>query len=56
MATKTAYITVRLEIHNPEVDEITDEDVEEVINEMDYNFEVEGEFQITDTEICGINE
>lgn len=55
MVTKTVYITVRLEIHNPEVDEITDEDVQEIISEMDYSFEPVGKFQL-ETEICGINE
>jgi hypothetical protein len=55
MATKTTYITVRIDIDNPNVDEITDEDVQEIINEMDYYFETEGDFRL-ETEICGINE
>ncbi len=55
MATRTVYITVRLEIHNPNINEITDEDTEDVISEMDYHFEPVGDFQL-ETEICGINE
>ena len=55
MATKTVYITVRVEIHNPKVRRITDEDVQNILNEMDYHFESTGDFQL-ETEICGINE
>jgi hypothetical protein len=54
MATKTVYITVRLDIDNPNVDEITDEDAQEIIDEMDYRFEING--KEIDSEICGINE
>ena len=54
MATKTAYITVRIDIHNPNVDEIKDEDIQNIVNEMDYHFEPIGDFQL-ETEICGIN-
>ena len=55
MATKTVYITVRIDIYNPNVDEITDEDIQNTISEMDYHFESTGDFQL-ETEICGINE
>lgn len=55
MVTKTAYITVRLDITNDKVETITDEDVQEVINETDYTFGNVGDFKI-ETEICGQNE
>lgn len=55
MATKTVYITVRLNITNEKADIISDEDVENVINETDYTFGNVGDFEI-ETEICGQNE
>lgn len=55
MATRTAYITVRLNIDNPNVKEITDEDINHIINETDYEFKDVDDFQI-DTEICGRND
>ena len=47
MATRTIYLTVRLDIDNPKADEITDEEVDEIISEVDYEI---------DTEICGKND
>ena len=38
MATRTIYLTVRLDIDNPKADEITDEEVDEIISEVDYEF------------------
>jgi len=55
MANRTVYITVRLDITNDKVETITDEDVQEVINETDYTFGNAGDFEI-ETEICGLNE
>lgn len=55
MANRTVYITVRLDITNDKVETITDEDVQEVINETDYTFGNVGDFEI-ETEICGQNE
>ena len=55
MATKTIYITVRMDIENPNVDEITDDMAQEVLNETDYIFNPVGDF-LVETEICGINE
>lgn len=55
MATKTAYITVRLDITNDKVDKITDEDIQEFINDTDYTFGNVGDFSV-ETEICGIND
>lgn len=55
MATRTVYITVRLDITNDKTDQITDENVENIISETDYNFGNVGDFQIG-TEICGQNE
>ena len=47
MATRTIYLTVRLDLSNPDVDEITDDDVEEIVSEVDYEIE---------SEICGQND
>lgn len=55
MATRTVYITVRIDIDNPNLDEITDEDVNDVVSETDYRFNNVGGF-ILETEICGLNE
>ena len=55
MATRTIYLTVRLDIDNPKADEITDEEVDEIICEMDYEFKNYGDYEI-DTEICGQND
>lgn len=55
MATRTVYITVQLNIDNPNVKEITDEDINHIINETDYEFKDVDDFQI-DTEICGRND
>ena len=54
MAEKTIYFTVRMDIFNPNKDEITDEDVNEVISEVDYEFKAVDDYQI-DTEMCGVN-
>lgn len=57
MAIKDCYITVRLDIENPDADEITDDDIGYVVNELNYSFTLpEGEFSILATEICGIND
>ena len=55
MATRTIYLTVRLDIDNPKADEITDEEVDEIISEVDYGFKNYGDYEI-DTEICGRND
>ncbi|MFS2718815.1 hypothetical protein AAH048_12260 [Parabacteroides merdae] len=55
MATRTIYLTVRLDIDNPKADEITDEEVDEIISEVDYEFKNYGDYGI-DTEICGQND
>lgn len=57
MATRTIYLTVRLDIDNPKADEITDEEVDEIISEVDYDYEFKnyGDYEI-DTEICGKND
>lgn len=56
MATKSVYITVRLDIENDKVSEITDEDVQTITSETDYSFGDVDDFKITNTEICGIND
>ena len=55
MATRTIYLTVRLDIDNPKADEITDEEVDEIISEVDNEFKNYGDYEI-DTEICGQND
>lgn len=55
MATRTVYVTVRLDIDNPNADEITDEDIDYIISETDYEFKGVDDFKI-DTEICGRND
>lgn len=52
MAKKTTYILVRLNISNPNTDEITNEQVDDIISEIDYEFKNYGDYKI-DTEICG---
>ena len=54
MATIAIYVTVRLDIENPKADAISDEEVQNLINEVDYGFIApEGSgITITDTEIC----
>lgn len=58
MATTTIYVTVRLDIEDPKADAISDEEVQNLINEMDYGFTAPGgsDITITDTEICGRND
>ena len=58
MATKTVYITVRLDLECPAVESISDEEAAYFIDEMDYSFTApEGSgITITDTEICGRND
>lgn len=57
MATKAVYITVRLNLESSAAD-ISDEEVQDLINEVDYGFTApEGSgITITDTEICGLND
>ena len=46
MASKTIYLTVRLDICNPNT---------EIVSEVDYEFKKYKEYEI-DTEICGRND
>lgn len=55
MATRTIYLTVRLDIDNPKADEITDEEVDKIISEVDYEFKNYEDYEI-DTKICGKND
>ena len=55
MATRTIYLTVRLDLSNPDVDEITDDDVEEIVSEVDYEFRNYGNYEI-ESEICRHND
>ena len=55
MATRTIYLTVRLDLCNPDVNEITDQDVDEIVSEVDYEFRNYGNYEI-ETEICGRND
>lgn len=58
MATKAIYITVRLDVEDPAANTISDEEINDLVSEMAYNFkEPEGSsLTITDTEICGRND
>ena len=58
MATRAVYITVRLNLENPTAGTIPEEEVNDLISEMDYDFTPpEGcPLTITDTEICGRND
>ena len=53
-ASRTVYLTVRVDLYNPNVNEITDDDVEEVISEIDYEFKNYQDYEV-ETEICGQN-
>ena len=55
MAKRTVYISVRVEISNPNVNTISDEDLNEVISETDYKFGNVGDFSL-ETEILGLND
>lgn len=55
MANRVVYITVRLNIGNPNLDEITDDDVQEVLENVDYSFKNYEDYSI-ETEICGLND
>lgn len=55
MTSKTVYLTVRLDICNPNTEEITEEDIDEIVSEVDYEFKNYGDYEI-DTEICGEND
>ena len=55
MTSKTVYLTVRLDICNPNTEEITEEDIDEIVSEVDYEFKNYGDYEI-DTEICGQND
>ncbi len=54
-ASRTIYLTVRVDLYNPNVNEITDDDVEEVISDMDYEFKNYQDYEV-ETEICGRND
>ncbi len=54
-ASRTIYLTVRLDLYNPKVSEITDEDVEEIVSNVNYEFEKYKDFEI-ESVICGMNE
>ena len=55
MASKTVYLTVRLDICNQNTEEITEEDIDGIVSEVDYEFKNYGDYEI-DTEICGRND
>lgn len=55
MASKTVYLTMRLDICNPNTEEITEEDIDGIVSEVDHEFKNYGDYEI-DTEICGRND
>lgn len=50
MASKVIYLAVRVEINDPAKDEITDEDVNRIVSNVDYEFKDLDNFTL-DTEI-----
>ncbi len=54
-ASRTVYLTVRIDLYNPNINEITDDDVEKVISEIDYEFKKYQDYEV-ETEICGRND
>ena len=54
-ASKTIYLTVRVDIFNPNVVEITDDEVQEVVSNLDYEFQNYKDYEMQ-TEICSIND
>lgn len=54
MAREIVYLEIRMEIENNDVDEITDEMINDVISNTDYHFGNVGNFQV-ETEIMGYN-
>lgn len=58
MATKAIYITVRLDLEDPKADTISDEEVQDFICEVGYDFTAPKccGIYIIDTEICGLND
>lgn len=55
MAAKSIYITVRLDVENNKTEAITDEQIQEIVSEVDYEFKNYEDYEIS-SEICGINE
>lgn len=53
MATRTIYATIRIDLNNDEVDEITDEMVEEFVEDCEYSFDSTSEVEVYDTSWCG---
>lgn len=58
MATRTIYITVRLDLEDPAAAAISEEKINDLVSEMDYGFRApkDSSLTITDTEICGRND
>ncbi len=54
-ASKTIYLTVRVDIFNPNVEEITDDEAQDVVSNLDYEFHNYKDYEMQ-TEICGIND
>lgn len=57
MATKTVYLTIRVELENPDVEKITNDMVDDVIGEKEFwynSYSILG-YNI-ETEVCGRNE
>ena len=57
MAQKSIYFTVRLDVENNSNNEITNDDVDDLFANLDYDFKSNADnLEITDFEICGLNE
>lgn len=52
MATKTIYVTLRVDIDNDNVDKIDDEIIDEIVNDFTDNFNYDDEHEV-EVEVCG---
>lgn len=54
-ASKAIYITVRLDVYNPNKEVITEDDVQDIVSEIEYEFKNYRDYEV-ESEICGIND
>lgn len=57
MKYQSVYLTVRIDMSVP--DDMSYEEIEDLVNELDYNFSLPSDsnnISVVDTEICGIND
>ena len=54
-ASKTIYLSVRVDIFNTNLEEITDDEAQDVVSNLDYEFQNYKDYEMQ-TEIFGIND